>query len=319
MKRRFLAILFAAAVFHPGALVAPTASTGVGLLRPREAIPNTSPNGAAFVRGLAEQGYLLEQNLLIESRFVLGRMDNVSRLVQELVAAKVHVIVSMGFPAALAAKRAGLPTVAACGVGDPVATGVVNSLAQPRGNFTGISEFATELSTKRLSLLREAVPGLRRVAMLWNNNYLGMTLHYQAAAKVAGTLGVAVQALGVQEPNDFVMERERPDAILIVADNLAFLNRKRIFDFAAAHRLPAIYELDAYACEGGLMSYGPDTTECFERAAALVGRILQGASCATLPFEEPTRYVLVVNLKAAKVIGLDLPPSILASADEVIE
>ena len=250
MKRRFLAILFAAAVFHPGAVVAPTASTGVGLLRPREAIPNTSPNGAAFVRGLAEQGYLLEQNLLIESRFVLGRMDNVSRLVQELVAAKVHVIVSMGFPAALAAKRAGLPTVAACGVGDPVATGVVNSLAQPRGNFTGISEFATELSTKRLSLLREAVPGLRRVAMLWNNNYLGMTLHYQAAAKVAGTLGVAVQALGVQEPNDFVMERERPDAILIVADNLAFLNRKRIFDFAAAHRLPAIYELDAYACEG---------------------------------------------------------------------
>ena len=161
----------------------------------------------------------------------------------------------------VAAKSTGIPTVAAAGVGDPVATGLVESLARPGGTVTGISDNATELSTKRLGLLKEIAPGLRRVAMLWNQDDLGMTLRYKASAEAAERLGISVQALGVREPNDFetafaAMNRDMPDAILMVADALTNLNRKRVFDFAATHRLPAIYETEFHARDGGLMSYG---------------------------------------------------------------
>jgi len=160
--------------------------------------------------------------------------------------------------------------------------------------------------------------------MLWNKEDLGMTLRYRASADVTKSLGTAVLPLGVAEPDDFAdafiaMDREQPDAILMVADALTILNRKRVFDYAAAHRLPAIYEFDFYVRDGGLMSYGADFKESFERAASLVDRIFKGAKPADLPFEEPTRYLFVVNLKAAKSIGLELPPTLLALADEVIE
>src|SRR5947209_6084156 len=207
---------------------------------------------------------------------------------------------------------------------DPVATGLVESLARPGGNITGISDIATVLSTKRLGLLKEMVPNLRRVAMLWNKDDLGMTLRYEASAQAAGGIGVIVQALGVREPNDFeeafaAMNREPPDAMLMVSDSLTTLNRKRVFDYAAERRLPAIYEYDFLVRDGGLMSYGPDLKESFERAAALVDRIFKGARPADLPFEQPTRYPFVINLKTAKATGLDVPPTLLALADEVIE
>ena len=195
------------------------------------------------------------------------------------------------------------------GAGDPVETRLIESLAHPGGNITGISDVATTLTTKRLSLLKELSPKLQKVAMLWNKDDLGMTLRYEASAKVAQSIGVTVQALGVREPDDFneafaVMNSDPPDAILMVADALTTLNRKRVFEFAAAKRLPAIYEYDFLVRDGGLMSYGPDLTESFERASALVDRIFKGAKPADLPFEQPTRYLFVINLKTAKAIAL---------------
>jgi len=174
----------------------------------------------------------------------MGRTADLPRLAQELAAARVEALVTIGYPPAVAAKSTGIPTVAASGVGDPVATGLVESLARPGGTVTGISDNATELSAKRLGLLKELLPNLRKVAMLWNQDDLGMTLRYRSSASAAESIGVAVQALAVREPNDFdtafsAMTADKPDAILMVADALTILNRKRVFEFAAAHRLPA--------------------------------------------------------------------------------
>jgi putative ABC transport system substrate-binding protein len=254
----------------------------------------------------------------------MGDATKLPSLLGELKARDVDAIVVVGYPAALAAKSTGIPTVGANGLGDPVETRLIDSLAHPGGNITGISDVATTLTTKRLSLLKEMSPKLQKVAMLWNKDDLGMTLRYEASAKVAQAIGITVQALGVREPDDFneafaVMNGDLPDAILMVADSLTVLNRKRVFEFAATKKLPAIYEYDFLVRDGGLMSYGPDLTESFERAAALVDRIFKGARPADLPFEQPTRYPFVLNLKTAKSIGLEIPPTLLALADEVIE
>ena len=243
---------------------------------------------------------------------------------QELKAANVDVVVTVSYPAAAAAKASGVPTVIASGSGDPVKTGLVTSLARPGGNVTGISDDAAALSTKRLGLLKQLSPQLRRVAMLWNKDDLGMSQRYDASANAAQEMGVTVLPLGVREPDDFneafaTMDSSPPDAILMVSDSLTLLNRKRVFDYAAQHRLPAIYEQDFIARDGGLMSYGADQKESFDRAAALVTKIFQGAMPADLPFELPTRYLLVVNLKTAKATGINLPPDFVALADEVIE
>jgi putative ABC transport system substrate-binding protein len=175
-----------------------------------------------------------------------------------------------------------------------------------------------------LSLLKTLSRSIRKVAMLWNKTDLGMSLRYEASANAAQELGVAVEALGVQEPDEFngaftAMDRDPPDAILMVSDSLTTLNRKRVFIYAAAKRLPAIYEYDPLVRDGGLMSYGPDLTECFGRAAAKVDRIFKGAKPAELPFEQPTRYRFLINVSAAKAIGVEIPPTLLALADEVIE
>jgi len=233
-------------------------------------------------------------------------------------------IIVIGFPAALAAKSTGMPTVGANGLGDPVATHLIESEAHPGGNITGISDVASTLSTKRLSLLKQLAPNLRKVAMIWNKDDLGMSLRYQASAKAAQEMGADVEAVGVREPDDFneaftVMDEARPDAILMVSDSLTMLNRKRVFDYAAAHRLPAIYEFDSLVHEGGLMSYGADLNESFGRTAAMIDRIFKGTKPGDLPFEQPTRYLFVINLKTAKSIGLEFPTTLLALADEVIE
>jgi putative tryptophan/tyrosine transport system substrate-binding protein len=334
MRRRDLLIAIwgaAASSLSPGAVYRGRAAAQistrvyrVGMLAGGAPLAADSEPGAAFLGGLRQAGYVLGQNLAVEARGAMGRLDRLLALMQELIAAKVDVIVTNGFPSAAAAKTTGYPTVAAIGVGDPVATGLVESLARPGGNVTGISDVAAELSTKRLGLLKELAPGLRRVAMLWNQDDLGMTLRYRASAQAAESLGMRVQALGVREPNDFeaafaAMAADKPDAILMVSDSLTTLNRKRVLDFALAHRVPAIYEFPFLVRDGGLMSYGAGFAEHFERAAALVARILRGASPAELPFEQPTRYLFAINLKTAKAIGLDVPPMLLARADEVIE
>ena len=245
--------------------------------------------------GLAQRGFVEGRNVILEQRWANGRTERLGSLAAELKAAKVDVIVTIGYPAALAAKVSAkeIPAVIS-GAGDPVATGLVEGLARPGGNMTGVSEISTELSAKRLEILKDAVRNLRLVAMLWNAADLGMTLRYRAAEDAARVLGIKVQTLGVREPDDFenafaAMTRERPDAILMVSDALTLLNRKRVVDFAAANRLPTIYETSALVREGGLMSYGPKQSAIGERVAEFVARILRGARPADLPLELPTR------------------------------
>jgi putative ABC transport system substrate-binding protein len=327
MKRReFLTLLGGASLVSPRAVLAQTSGRiyHLGTLHPALPLTDASPFGKILVKTLAERGYMLGQNLTFDARGAMGDATKLPSLLGELKARDVDAIVVVGYPAALAAKSTGIPTVGANGLGDPVETRLIDSLAHPGGNITGISDVATTLTTKRLSLLKQMSPKLQKVAMLWNKDDLGMTLRYEASAKVAQAIGITVQALGVREPDDFneafaVMNGDLPDAILMVADSLTVLNRKRVFEFAATKKLPAIYEYDFLVRDGGLMSYGPDLTESFERAAALVDRIFKGARPADLPFEQPTRYPFVLNLKTAKSIGLEIPPTLLALADEVIE
>jgi putative ABC transport system substrate-binding protein len=327
MKRRDFIAMVGTVVLAPRVAIAQTPGKvyRLALVSPGGLLPESAPFAKLLLGGLAKLGYALGQNLAFEGpRGAAGQPVQLPHLMQELKAAKVDSIVVFGYPTAVAAKAAGIPAIVAFGVGDPVATGLVVNLARPEGNITGISDVATTLSTKRLGLLKEMLPGLHRVAMLWNKDDLGMSLRYDASAKAAAAIGVDVQAVGVREPDDFneafaVMDREPPEALLMVSDSLTMLNRERVFDYAAVHRLPAIYEYDPLVREGGLMSYGPDLRESFERAASMTDRIFKGAKPADLPFEQPTRYLFVLNLKTAKSINLEIPPTVLALADEVVE
>jgi putative ABC transport system substrate-binding protein len=327
MKRReFLTVLGGAALALPRLGFAQTAGRTyhLGTVTPVAAITETSPFGKTLLKALAERGYNLGENLTLSSLGAMGDVAKIPSMLQQLKAGGADAFVIIGYPTALAAQSLDVPTVAAVGLGDPVETHLIASQAHPGGNLTGISDVASTLTTKRLSLLKELSPKLQKVAMLWNKDDLGMSLRYEASAKSARALGMTVLALGVAAPDNFneafsVMNEEKPDAILMVADSLTSLNRKRVFDFAAARKLPAIYEYDFLIRDGGLMSYGPDLTESFERAGALVARIFNGEKPAELPFEEPTRYLFVLNLKVAKSTGIEIPPTLLALADEVIE
>ena len=256
MKRReFITLLGGAAAAWPLAARAQPAARiyRLGTLTAGLPISANSPVGVVLLGELAQRGYTLGKNLAFDARAAGGEKSRLPQLLLDFQASGVDAIVAAGYPTAVAAKTAGIPTVVAYGVGDPVATGLVVSLARPGGSITGISDDATTLSTKRLSLLKQLSPKLRRVAMLWNRDDLGMSLRYEASAQAAQSLGVAVQPLGVREPNDFdgvfeAMDRDPPDAILMVSDLLTTLNRKRVFDYVAAHRLPAIYKYD-FSCE----------------------------------------------------------------------
>ena len=299
----------------------------IGFLNGATYAPGSGPRIFAdgLIGRLGSLGYTLGRNLETELRGAEMHQDRLPALLAELLGSKVDVVVTNGYPAAAVAKQ-GTSTVpiVISGAGDPVKTSLVASFARPGGNITGISDVAAQLAPKRLELLKETAPALRRVAMLWNASDPGMTLRYESSAEAAKELGVAVQSLGVREPNDFetafaAMTSDPPDGILMVADALTGLYRKSVYDFALAHRLPAIYEDERFVRDGGLMSYGPDAAEVAERAANLVDRILKGARPADLPLEQPTRFRLVINLKTAKALGLAIPQSILARADEAIE
>jgi putative ABC transport system substrate-binding protein len=299
----------------------------IGFLSPTDYAPGSVSRNFAdgITRRLGLLGYTLGTNLAVEQRGAEMHLERLPELVAELVASKVDVIVVNGYPAAVAAKEgtSTIPIVISAS-GDPVSTHLVASLARPGGNVTGISDVAAQLAPKRLELLKEMVPSLQRVAMLYNAGDRGMTMRYESSAEAAKVLGVTVQSLGVHAPDDFedafaAMNHEMPDGLLMVSDSLTRLNRKRVYDFAAAHRLPAIYEADSYTRDGGLMFYGPDGSEAIERVASLIDRVLKGAKPADLPLEQPTRFRLVINLKTAKALGLTVPPNFLATADEVIE
>jgi putative tryptophan/tyrosine transport system substrate-binding protein len=327
MKRRAFLGLFGGALLaapHIAKAQAPDRTFRLGTLSAAMPMTDNTPFGKKLINALAGHGYVVGQNLTIEARGASGDIAKIPALLEELKQHGVDALVVVGYPCAVAAKSLGIPTVGAVGLGDPVETRLIESLAHPGGNITGISDVAATLSTKRMSLLKEMSPKLQKVAMLWNKDDFGMTLRYEASAKAARALGVTVLALGVNEPDDFngafdIMNDEKPDSILMVADALTILNRKRVFEYAAAKKLPAIYEFDFIVRDGGLMSYGADLTESFARTAALLDRIFKGAKPADLPFEEPTRYLFVVNLKTAKSTGIEIPPTLLALADEVIE
>jgi putative tryptophan/tyrosine transport system substrate-binding protein len=325
-RRVCLTLLGGAAVSGPYAVLAqpPAKLARLGVLSGGAPVADASPVGAALLRGLAQHGYALGRNVALERRGAEGHSDRLPQLVYDLEASKVEVLITIGYPPALAAKQGTRLPVVAINAGDPVSTGLVDSLARPGGHLTGISDVSADLTPKRLELLTQLAPGLRHVAMLWNAADLGMTLRYQASETGAQALGLRVQPLGVREPDDFeqafaAMQRERPDAILMVTDTLTLLNRQRVFAFAAAQQLPAIYEFDYLVRDGGLMSYGPDLDESFSRVAALVDRILKGAKPADLPFEQPTRFRLVINLKTAQAMGLSVPSLLLFQADEVLK
>ena len=295
----------------------------LGLLSAGGPFTDTSEVVVGLTAGFSKRGYVVGSSLLFERRAADAHPDRLPRLVDDLKS-QTELMITNAYAAARVMKdRSNIPVVAITGA-DPVATGLIDSLAHPGGKITGIGEVAAELSAKRLEVLKDAFPGLRKIAMLWNADDLGMTGRYKNAEAAARTLGFEIQPLGVREPEDFAdafaaMVRDRPDAILMVTDALTGLNRKRVFEFAAEHKLPAIYEYDFLVRDGGLMSYGPDMNEVYDRAADLADRILKGARPANLPFEQPTRFRLVINKKILETLGLTIPAAILMRADEVVE
>ena len=278
-----------------------------------------------FRQGLQELGYVEGQNIAIESRSPEGSSDRLVKQIEELARLKVKIIVTGGVPATLAAKRAALPIPVIFIMADPVGSGVVASLAHPGGTMTGQSlAIEEQFSGKWLELLKEAAPQLTRVAYLWNPMNHSSATSWQAMQGLAPTLGLTLQSVETTDPKNIdaafaAIIRDHAEGVIVDSDPVNGSNKERIVEFAAANRLPAIYVFRWYVDAGGLMSYGPNFYELWRRAATYVDKILKGAKPADLPVEQPTRFELVVNLKAAKSLGLTIPPMILALADEVIE
>jgi len=327
MRQVAVAVLVALALLvssHHGDAQPRTKTWRVGFLSGTARPPDGAPP-AALRQALHDLGYVEQQNVVYVGRWAEAQQERLPGLAGELVKAGVDVIVTVGGPSTAAARQASttIPIVMAQ-VGDADSLGLIESLARPGGNVTGVTDQSAELSAKRLELLKDAIPKAARIAVLWNADDRGMTLRYQNVEKAAQVLRVAVQPLGVREPNDFdtafaTMLQHRPDALLMVTDALTVLNRKRVIEFAAAHHIPAMYEFNFLVQDGGLMSYGASQEENYRRAASYVDRILKGAVPSSLPVELPSRYYLAINLKTARVLGLTIPPSVLVRADQVIE
>jgi ABC-type uncharacterized transport system substrate-binding protein len=278
-----------------------------------------------FRDGLSGLGWIEGKNLIYERRYAENRLERLPDLVAELIRLNVDVIVATGTLAPIAAKRATttIPIVMTS-AGDPLGSGLVASLAKPGGNVTGLSLMAPELAGKRLELLKEVIPGLTRIAVLWNaaNPYSANVFDQTKLA--AEKLGIEVQSLRITSPNDLdgALEdalRQNADALIAVEDPLTFDNRKQIVTFAAKSKLPAIYGVREFADAGGLLAYGANLADLARRAAGYVDKILKGAKPSDLPVEQPTTFDFVINLKTAKSLGLSISPALLARADEVIE
>ena len=278
-----------------------------------------------FFQGLRELGYVEGKNVLIEGRFYGDRTERLPTLAAELVRIKVDVIVAGAPPAPEAAQRATstIPIVMTNHF-DPVGSGLVASLARPGRNVTGLSSLSPELVGKRLQLLKEAVPGISRVAVLSDPAVPINALLLRATEVAARSLKVQLQVLEARVPSDFAsafsaMTKDRAGALIALGGNMFFAHRTRIAELAAQSRLPAMYGVKEFAEAGGLMAYGVNTRESFRRAATYVDKILKGAKPGNLAIEQPTKFELVVNLKTAKALGLTIPPSLLLQADRVIE
>jgi putative tryptophan/tyrosine transport system substrate-binding protein len=279
---------------------------------------------AAFVQRLRELGWIEGRTVAIEVRWAEGRTERYTEIAAEFVRLKVDVIVTGATGSVVAAKQATsvIPIVFTT-AGDPVGNNLVASLARPGGNVTGLSVQATDLASKRLELLREVIPGFRRLAILANVGNAGVVLEMDEVQTAARTLGIEVATLEIRRPEDIApaldASKSRADALYICPDPLVGSNRIRINTSALSARLPTMWAVRDSVEAGGLMSYGPSYSDLYRRAAGYVDKILRGAKPADIPVEQPTKFDLVINLTTAKALGLTVPPSVLARADEVIE
>jgi putative ABC transport system substrate-binding protein len=327
-RREFMRLLGGAAAAWPLVTRAqqPIRVYRIGVLEMSPAATNAD-NFDALRKGLRELGYVEGQNLVLDYRSADGRSERFPQLAAELLRLNVDLIVTRGTLAVMAAKNAtGTVPIVMAASGEPVGTGIVAGLAHPGGNVTGLSALTTELVAKRLELMRETVASVRRIAFLQNMENpvaLSQWEEFKTAAPLLGLEASQAQLL-VRKPEDVVRAfdtaiAQRTDAILVGNDSVTLTNRWRVVELAAKHRLPAIYNNRVFIDAGGLMAYGVSYPDLYRRAAIFVDKILKGANPADLPVEQPTKFELVINLKTAKALGLEIPPTLLARADEVIE
>ena len=319
-----VAIVFAFAIC--GAVVKaqqPAKMPKIGYLGARPAASNTALE--QFLREFRKLGYVEDRNMAIEPRYADDKLDRLPALADELVRLKVNVLLTPSTPVALAAKNATrtIPIVF-LNVSDPVAVGLIDSLARPGGNITGITNISAVLAGKRLELLKETVPKLSRVAVLWDPQNLGNAQEWKESLHPARELGLQIHSMEVSSADKYEGAfkeaiKARSAALAVMHSGLAVSNQKQIADLATKNRLPAIYARGNYVDSSGLMSYGAEEVEPYRRAAVLVDKILKGAKPADLPVEQPTKFEFVINLKTARQIGLTIPPNVLARADKVIK
>jgi putative tryptophan/tyrosine transport system substrate-binding protein len=320
------AIIFGALLFalsFPAGAQQPNKVWRIGFLASN--LPYTpTPRMEVFRQGLRELGYVEGKDIIIEARFNQGRLDQLPELAAELVKLNVDLIVAIGTQAAQAAKSATktIPIIATSG--DPIASGLVGSLAHPGGNVTGLANLSFELAPKRLELLKEAVPKLSRVAVLWSADNRNSAQGLPETETAARSLGIKLQSVSVKGRDDLQqafssMSKERAGAFILLRSPLILIQLKQIVALAAQNRLPAMYDERAFAEAGGLMSYGTLLADLDRRLATYADKIFKGAKPGDLPVEQPTRFELVINLKAAKQIGLTIPQSMLYRADRLIK
>jgi putative ABC transport system substrate-binding protein len=324
-RRAFIALLSGFAALPLAASAQQAAKVyRIGILEVVPAASNAT-NIESLRKGLSELGYVEGHNLVIDYRSADGRAERFPQLAAELVRLNVDLIVTRGTPAVIAAKNATatIPIVMAAS-GSPLRTGVVGGLASPGGNVTGLSGLTTELVGKRVELLREMVSGLTRLALVQNmGNPIGES-QWEELKVAAASLGMEARLLDVRKPEDLAQAfdaavAQRCNAIIVANDTVMQANRRHIVELAAKHRLPALYHSGEFVDAGGLMTYGVSYADLYRRAATFVDKIFKGAKPARLPVEQPTRFELVINLEAAKAIGLQFPPTLLDRADRVIE
>ena len=325
-RRAFITLLGGAAVAWPLAARAQQAMPVIGLLTP-QSHESATPFLEAFRRGLAESGLVEGQNVVVEYRLSEGRFDRLAEMAADLARRQVNVIaVPGGSATAIAAKAATQTIPIVFGVPeDPVKLGLVASLARPGGNATGVNFFAAEVVAKRLSLLRELVPAAKSIAVLANpantTNTAAMLADMEPAARALG-LQIMRYDAGTNREIDAVfgaLARERPDALFVAPDSFFFVRRVQLVHLATRHALPATYPIREFVDIGGLMSYGASVTDGYRQVGVYAGRIIKGAKPADLPVVQATKFDFVINLQTAKTLGIEIPPTLLARADEVIE
>ena len=325
-RREFITLFGGAAAAWPFAARAqqPIKAYRIGML---ETIPEAlnAANLVAFRKSLRDLGYIEGQNLTIEYRSADGRAESFPEMASELVRSNVDLIVTRGTPASLAVKNATatIPVVMAA-IAEPFSSGLVAGLAHPGGNFTGLSSFAAVLDAKRVELLREAVPGVARIAVLMNMGNPVQLIEWKEIEAAAQSMGISHQLLDVRKIDDIgpvfdAAIAQHADALVVGIDAIMQANATLIAELATKHRLPAIYASREFIEAGGLFAYGVSYPDLYRRAAIYVAKILKGANPGDLPVEQPTKFEFLINLKAAKALGLEVPPTLVARADEVIE